>query len=75
VLGPLRERTLALGKTVRLEHRIGQAADGIAAAAAAGQFDLLVMGSHGHSPIGALMLGSTTARVLAHCHTPLLIVR
>lgn len=75
VLAPLRERAAALGKTVRLEHRVGHAPDVVAATASEGQYDLLVMGSHGHSPIGALMLGSTTARVLAHCTTPLLIVR
>lgn len=75
VLAPLRERAAALGKTVRLEHRVGHAPDVVAATAAEGQYDLLVMGSHGHSPMGALMLGSTTARVLAHCTTPLLIVR
>lgn len=75
VLRPLRERTAALGQHVSLQHRNGHAADVIAATAAEGKYDLLVMGSHGHSPMGALMLGSTTARVLAHCSTPLLIVR
>ena len=37
-------------------------------------FDLVVMGSHGHGPLGAV-LGSVTQRVLAHTHCPVLVVR
>jgi nucleotide-binding universal stress UspA family protein len=41
----------------------------------AGKFDLLVMGSHGHSALGNLVMGSVTTQVLAHCKTPVLLVR
>jgi len=55
--------------------KVGHAADTIAATAKEGQFDLLMMGSHGQSPLSSLVMGSVTSRVLAHCTTPLLIVR
>lgn len=56
-------------------NKVGHAPDVIAATAKEGKFDLLVMGSHGHSALGSLVMGSVTSRVLAHCPTPLLIVR
>jgi nucleotide-binding universal stress UspA family protein len=55
--------------------KVGPAADTIAALATKGRFDLLMMGSHGHGLIGNLVLGSVTTKVMAHCETPVLIVR
>jgi len=55
--------------------KVGPAADTIAALATKGKFDLLLMGSHGHGWIGNLVLGSVTTKVMAHCETPVLIVR
>ena len=55
--------------------KVGPAADIIAALATKGQFDLLMMGSHGHGLLGKLVLGSVTTRVMAQCETPVLIVR
>ena len=55
--------------------KVGPAAEAIAAAAAKGRFDLLIMGSHGHGALGSLVMGSVTAKVMAHCTTPVLIVR
>lgn len=37
--------------------------------------DLIVMGSHGRRGLERLILGSVTARVLAHAHLPILVVR
>jgi nucleotide-binding universal stress UspA family protein len=54
---------------------VGYAPDVIAKAATDGKFDLLVMGSHGHSALGSLVMGSVASRVLAHCSTPVLLVR
>ncbi len=55
--------------------KVGNAADCIAATAKEGGYDLVVMGSHGHSALGSLVMGSVTSRVLANCETALLIVR
>jgi nucleotide-binding universal stress UspA family protein len=37
--------------------------------------DLIVLGSHGRSALGTLLLGSTTQRVLAHTDIHVLVVR
>ena len=37
--------------------------------------DLLVVGSHGHSGIAGVLLGSVTQRVLHHSHCPVVVVR
>jgi len=55
--------------------KVGPAADTIASVATKGKFDLLMMGSHGHGLLGNLVLGSVTTKVMAHCETPVLIVR
>ena len=51
------------------------AADTIAAQATKGDFDLLMMGSHGHGLLGNLVLGSVATKVMANCGVPVLIVR
>lgn len=56
-------------------HKVGSPGELIAKAAEAGEFDLLLMGSHGHSALGALVMGSVTTQVLAHCKVPVLLVR
>lgn len=56
-------------------HQVGHTSDVIADTAKTGKFDLLIMGSHGHSTLGTLVLGSVTTRVMARCTTPVLIVR
>lgn len=38
-------------------------------------FDLVVMGSHGHGIIAGAFLGSVTQRVLAHTQCPVLVVK
>jgi len=53
----------------------GSAADTIAAAADAGKYDLLVLGSHGHGALGNLVMGSVATRVVAQCGVPVLLVR
>ncbi len=56
-------------------HRVGQPGRVIADMAVEQGFDLIVMGSHGHSALGALLLGSVTSQVLAQCRVPVLVVR
>lgn len=55
--------------------KVGTAADTIAAIADKGKFDLLMMGSHGHGTLTNLVMGSVATKVMAHCGTPVLLVR
>ena len=55
--------------------RIGPVAANIAKLAQQGRFDLLIMGSHGHSAAAGLVMGSVATRVLSLCSTPVLLVR
>jgi nucleotide-binding universal stress UspA family protein len=48
---------------------------GILKAARRRNCDAIVMASHGRSGLGGLLLGSETARVLAHSKIPVLVVR
>lgn len=41
----------------------------------AADFDLVMMGSHGHGALANLAMGSVVTRVLAGCKTPLLLIR
>ncbi len=55
--------------------KVGTPGEVIAKTADSGKFDLLVMGSHGHSALGNLVMGSVATKVLAHCGVPVLLVR
>jgi nucleotide-binding universal stress UspA family protein len=75
VFAPLRTAFESQGIAVQFLPRTGHAAEVIAKTADTGGFELLVMGSHGHGALGKLVMGSVTAKVLAHCGTPALLIR
>lgn len=75
VLRPIRRFAEQQHWTVHTAHAAGHAADEIVNFATAHRPDLIVMGTHGHSPIAGLVLGSVTARVLSRCPVPMLLVR
>ena len=54
--------------------KLGHPGEAIAKFAQAGQFDMLVIGSHGHGAMANLEMGSVATQVLAHCNVPLLLV-
>ena len=74
-LKPARTRLQKAGMTPTVRFAVGNPAAEISAAAAKGDVDLLVMGSHGHSALRGLLVGSVTNAVLAQTTTPILIVR
>ena len=49
--------------------------EGILKTARSRKCDAIVMGSHGRSGLGGLLLGSATQRVLAHSKIPVLVIR
>ncbi|GAA6142477.1 universal stress protein [Hydrogenophaga sp. 5NK40-0174] len=59
----------------KVTQKVGSAGEMIARVASAGKFDLVMMGSHGHSSLGNLVMGSVAVQVLAHCKVPVLLVR
>ncbi|HJV62797.1 MAG TPA: universal stress protein [Albitalea sp.] len=75
VLQPVRSFAEQQGWTFTCSHVVGHAAAAIAELAQAERFDLIVMGTHGHSAMGNVVLGSVTTGVLARCKTPMLLVR
>jgi nucleotide-binding universal stress UspA family protein len=75
VLAPVRQFVQQHGWKASFRHVEGSAAEAIAALADKSQPDLIVMGSHGHSALGNMVLGSVANGVLARCKTPVLLVR
>jgi nucleotide-binding universal stress UspA family protein len=62
------------GIEVALEVRFGNPAKEILQELDAGEYDMLIMGSHGHGAVGEIVLGSVSYRVSHHARRPLLIV-
>ena len=69
------QRVSERGWEVTLQLRSGDIADEILVAAEAEQVDLVVVGSHGHSPIGRFRLGSIATQVLTYSPYSVLIVK
>ena len=62
-----------IGVTTRLEQ--GEIAPTILKALAADRYDLIVMGSHGHSRVHRALLGSVSERVLHKADVPVMMLR
>ncbi len=75
VLAPVSKFLLRHGINAKSDWKVGPAGTTIAKLADAGPFDLLVMGSHGHSALGNLIMGSVATQVLALSSVPVLLVR
>lgn len=75
VLGPVSEFLVRHDINATSSWAVGHASECIAKQAETGAFDLIVMGSHGHSALGNLVMGSVATQVLAHCKVPVLLVR
>ena len=75
VLRPVRKYAEQHGWAIREVHVNGHAAEEIAKFAEAEKFDLVVMGSHGHSSLANMVLGSVATGVLARCTVPVLLIR
>ena len=75
VLAPIRALLAEAAIDATYAQEVGNPADEIAAFAEADNFDLLIMGSHGHGALMNLALGSVSTQVLARCSVPVLLVR
>jgi len=75
VMKPVRSFVAQQKWNASFVEKIGHAPTVISELADSGRFDLVVMGSHGHSSFGSMVLGSVTTRVLSQCKTPVLVIR
>jgi nucleotide-binding universal stress UspA family protein len=75
VFKPIRTFLGRQGVKAEYQSKVGPAAEAIADTATKGKFDLVIMGSHGHGTLKNLVLGSVATKVLAHCGTPVLLIR
>jgi len=75
VFKPIRTFFTKQGLSAQFVSKVGPAAEVISDAAKKARYDLLVMGSHGHGTLTNLVMGSVATKVLAHCDTPVLLVR
>lgn len=75
VLKPARGVLKRAGLDVRGTHLVGVPGLRIARLARAKKIDLIVMGSHGRTAAAGMLLGSVASTVLAHCDTPVLLLR
>ena len=58
-----------------MTYVVGQPADAITAFVETNKPDLIVMGTHGHTAMVNLVLGSVTTGVLARCKVPVLLIQ
>lgn len=65
----------ARGAPFSVEKCVGDPADEIVRHAAAGKFDLIAMGTHGHTALANLVLGSVATKVLARSKVPVLFLK
>jgi nucleotide-binding universal stress UspA family protein len=75
VFKPIRAFFKKQGIAAEFVGKVGHAPEVIAKSADAGNYDLLVMGSHGHGTLGNLVMGSVATKVLSACKTPVLLIR
>lgn len=75
VLEPAVAALQAQGLTVEPVMKVGPIGATIAEYAEQGKYEMIIMGSHGHSAVARLVMGSVSSEVLAHCGVPVLLVR
>jgi nucleotide-binding universal stress UspA family protein len=74
-LATARSMLSARGIPFEVVKRVGVAAEEIVRHATAGKFDLIAMGTHGHTALANLVMGSVATRVLATSTVPVLLTR
>ncbi len=75
VFKPIRTFLSKQGIDAKYVTKTGEAADLIVQAAKVGNYDLIILGSHGHGTFKNLVMGSVATKVLSQCDTPTLLIR
>jgi nucleotide-binding universal stress UspA family protein len=74
-LAPVREAATKRGVTLQEVVVVGEPGSEIAKAAGAGAFQMIVLGTHGRTALGNLVMGSVATRVIAESTVPVLLVK
>jgi nucleotide-binding universal stress UspA family protein len=74
-LKPAEKALRRAGADATARYAVGTVANELASIVAADRADLIVMGSHGHTGLKSLLLGSVASTVAVSCTTPLLVMR
>lgn len=74
-LADARELLAARDIPFEVAKRVGDPGAEIVAYAGTGKFDLIAMGTHGHTALANLVMGSVATRVLATSKVPVLLMR
>ncbi|OIO01270.1 MAG: hypothetical protein AUJ49_08305 [Desulfovibrionaceae bacterium CG1_02_65_16] len=75
LLAPYVEQLRAIGSEPGVLIKEGRPGEVIVDEAENGGYDLIVMGAHGGSDLGEMIMGSTAHRVLSTAHCPVLLAR
>lgn len=75
VLAPVSKFLLRHRIDAKSSWKVGHAGESISKFADSGDFDLVIMGSHGHGTLVNLVMGSVATQVLSHCKVPVMLVR
>jgi len=75
ILETARGKMVERGLTPRTEIRWGNPAAEIIDETRAGDYDLVVLGTHGHGALRGFLMGSVSDRVARHAPCPVLLVR
>jgi len=75
VLEPALAMLAGQGLQAQSQWKVGPVGDTIAAFAQEGNYDMIIMGSHGHGSLARLVMGSVSTQVLAQCGVPVLLIR
>jgi nucleotide-binding universal stress UspA family protein len=75
VLDPVKDRLALAGIEAETRWKVGEVGEAIAETASEGGYDLIVMGSHGHSALGNLVMGSAANKVMTESRVPVLLIR
>jgi len=74
-LQPAREALDRAGVAYTVEARVGDPAKEIVSLAREGKFDAVALGTHGHTALASLMLGSVAQKVLTLSPVPVLVFK
>lgn len=74
-LAPARESLTRAGQTADEVRVIGDPGGEVARCANSGGYDMVIMGTHGRTALGNLVMGSVATRVIAEATIPVVLVK